>query len=328
MVPGRILHIEDSPFVHPYGKAHLDAFLTGLELAKFTIKFDGCPAVFVGLDPSDLQVFVSSKRFLNVKRVIYKTPNEINDSNLSIKMKAILIKLLEIYQEHSYVLDHDDDRVVCGDILYAFWSLRTFKYDWSFQPNVIEYRMFRSGQQGLQVGKSTFGVAWHTEYDFCTRTPRFAQTDQWNPKGIWSPENAPEWCDTEEVLPQIMDVLNYKKYEYTEERGRLVKRALNRAAELGQDFNMEFYRSQNYPIVDGIEYAVEYAETIIRLKNAIMNNINTSQQLHTFLRYENETVPTTHEGFVGSSKFGTYKFVNRKVFTHLNITDKYEKGWL
>ena len=46
---------------------------------NMTVKWDGAPAIFAGVDPSDGKFFVAKKSVFNKTPLLYKTRKEIND---------------------------------------------------------------------------------------------------------------------------------------------------------------------------------------------------------------------------------------------------------
>ena len=62
-----------------------------------TVKWDGSPAVFAGIDPSDGKFFVAKKGIFNKDPKVYKTDKDIDDDiakgDLNTKMKLALKNL-------------------------------------------------------------------------------------------------------------------------------------------------------------------------------------------------------------------------------------------
>ncbi len=60
---------------------------------SMTVKWDGSPAIFAGIDPDDGKFFVAKKSVFNVNPKLYKTAQEIDDDlsgNLNSKFKVAL----------------------------------------------------------------------------------------------------------------------------------------------------------------------------------------------------------------------------------------------
>ena len=50
---------------------------------NMTVKWDGAPAIFAGVDPEDGKFFVAKKSVFNATPKLYKTAKEIDDDGLS-----------------------------------------------------------------------------------------------------------------------------------------------------------------------------------------------------------------------------------------------------
>mgnify|MGYP001398595369 FL=1 len=101
-----------------------------------TVKWDGAPAVFAGIDPTDKKFFVAKKSIFNKNPKVYKTNKDIDDDtkgDLNIKLKLAL--------KHLPALGFKG--VVQGDFLYAKKDLRKVTIDGesyiTFHPNTILY---------------------------------------------------------------------------------------------------------------------------------------------------------------------------------------------
>ena len=64
---------------------------------NMTVKWDGAPAIFAGIDPEDNKFFVAKKSVFNVEPKLYKTEEEIDadlSGNLNSKFKIALRNFL------------------------------------------------------------------------------------------------------------------------------------------------------------------------------------------------------------------------------------------
>ena len=128
---------------------------------SLTTKWDGAPAIFAGVDPSDGQFFVAKKGVFNKTPKLYKTESEINDElsgDLAVKFKIALKEFSKLGIEG----------VVQGDLLYTQSDLKTENIDGvpcvTFHPNTIVYAVPKSSDLGKTISKSKIGVVWHTTY--------------------------------------------------------------------------------------------------------------------------------------------------------------------
>ena len=128
---------------------------------SLTTKWDGAPAIFAGIDPSDGKFFVAKKGVFNKTPKLYKTNAEIDNDlsgDLNAKFKIALSELSKIGIEG----------VVQGDFLYSKSDLKTENIDGepcvTFHPNTIVYAVPKSSDLGKKISNSEIGVVWHTTY--------------------------------------------------------------------------------------------------------------------------------------------------------------------
>ena len=128
---------------------------------SMTTKWDGAPAIFAGIDPSDGKFFVAKKGVFNKTPKLYKTDAEIDNDlkgDLNTKFKIALKELAKIGIEG----------VVQGDFLYSKSDLKTENIDGephvTFHPNTIVYAVPKSSDLGKKISESEIGVVWHTTY--------------------------------------------------------------------------------------------------------------------------------------------------------------------
>ena len=73
---------------------------------NMTVKWDGAPAIFAGVDPEDDKFFVAKKSVFNVSPKLYKTNKEIDDVFKDLNSDAL--KFQELYyleRQHINLLD-------------------------------------------------------------------------------------------------------------------------------------------------------------------------------------------------------------------------------
>jgi len=127
-----------------------------------TVKWDGAPAIFAGIDPSDGKFFVAKKGIFNKNPKVYKTNKDIDDDiakgDLNTKMKLAL-KILPGLGIKG---------VVQGDFLYSKKDIRKVVIDGesyiTFHPNTIVYAIPAKSKLARQILSSEIGVVWHTRY--------------------------------------------------------------------------------------------------------------------------------------------------------------------
>jgi hypothetical protein len=128
-----------------------------------TVKWDGAPAIFAGVDPSDGKFFVAKKGIFNKNPKVYKTDKEIEDDNRG--KKELIVKLKEGLK---YLPALGIKGVVQGDFLYSKKDLRKVTIDGesyiTFHPNTIVYAIPTKSKLARQILASKIGVVWHTTY--------------------------------------------------------------------------------------------------------------------------------------------------------------------
>ena len=127
---------------------------------NMTVKWDGAPAIFAGIDPEDGKFFVAKKSVFNVSPKLYKTDAEIDadlSGALNEKFKVALAELSKLGIKG----------VLQGDLMYtddiSKETIEGVSY-YTFQPNTIVYAVPVDSDLGRVMNKSKIGVVWHTTY--------------------------------------------------------------------------------------------------------------------------------------------------------------------
>jgi hypothetical protein len=155
-----------------------------------TVKWDGAPAVFAGIDPEDGKFFVAKKGLFAKTPKMYKTDADIDadtSGDLSVKLKLALKYLPELGIKSG---------VYQGDFLYASSDLKTEKIDGeshvTFHPNTIVYAVPSNSDLGRTIRKSKIGIVWHTTYtgssikDMKASFGKSIASNFTNSKNVWS----------------------------------------------------------------------------------------------------------------------------------------------
>ena len=127
---------------------------------NMTVKWDGAPAIFAGIDPADGKFFVAKKSVFNVNPKLYKSESEIDDDlsgQLNSKFKIALREFSKLGIKG----------VLQGDLMYTD-DVETDTIDgekyYTFQPNTIVYAVPVDSDLGKSINNSSIGVVWHTTY--------------------------------------------------------------------------------------------------------------------------------------------------------------------
>ena len=135
--------------------------LKGEHDGSVSVKWDGAPAIFAGIDPSDGRFFVAKKGIFNKNPKVYKTPADVDadtSGDLADKLKTALSELPALGIKG----------VVQGDFLYGPGDVKTKKIAGdsyvTFHPNTIVYAVPSGTAAAAEIRKSKIGIVWHTTY--------------------------------------------------------------------------------------------------------------------------------------------------------------------
>ena len=135
--------------------------LGGVKEGSASVKWDGAPAIFAGIDPRDGKFFLAKKGIFNKSPKVYKTNADIDSDtsgDLSEKLKVAL----------QYLPSLGIKGVIQGDFLYGPGELKREKIKGAnyitFHPNTIVYAVPAESQNAKELIKSKIGIVWHTTY--------------------------------------------------------------------------------------------------------------------------------------------------------------------
>jgi len=127
---------------------------------NMTVKWDGAPAIFAGVEPETGDFIVAKKSVFNVNPKLYKTEAEIDDDlsgALNSKFKIALKEFSKLGIKG----------VLQGDLMYTDdmepQTIDGVKYI-TFQPNTIVYAVPVNSDLGKTMLRSKVGIVWHTTY--------------------------------------------------------------------------------------------------------------------------------------------------------------------
>ena len=147
------------------GLRGLRDMLQGTHKGGLSVKWDGAPAVFAGIDPSDQQFFIAKKGIFNKNPMVYKTKADVDadtSGDLNTKLNEALLYLPQLGIKN----------VLQGDFLYSASDIKTQKIDGqdyvTFHPNTIVYAVPVGSDMAKDILKSKIGIVWHTSYSGTT----------------------------------------------------------------------------------------------------------------------------------------------------------------
>ena len=125
-----------------------------------TVKWDGAPAVFAGINPENKKFFVGTKGVFNKTPKVNYTDADIDANHSSAGLNAKLKVALK-YLPKLGITD-----VLQGDMLFTQDDLSTETIDGipytTFTPNTITYAVPK--KSASKIEKSKMGIVWHTTY--------------------------------------------------------------------------------------------------------------------------------------------------------------------
>ena len=125
-----------------------------------TVKWDGAPAVFAGIDPTDGQFFVAKKGIFNKNPKVYKSESDVRADTSG----DLADKLVIAFQELKKL---GIQNVVQGDLLFTddvdTETIDGTKY-YTFQPNTIVYAVPVDSDLGKRIRTARIGIIFHTTY--------------------------------------------------------------------------------------------------------------------------------------------------------------------
>ena len=125
-----------------------------------TVKWDGAPALFGGINPDNGKFCIAKKSMFNVNPKIYYTEKDIDDDlsgTLNSKFKIALREFSKLGIEG----------ILQGDLMFTD-DIETSTIDgqkyYTFQPNTIVYATPVDSDLGRTFARAKIGIVWHTTY--------------------------------------------------------------------------------------------------------------------------------------------------------------------
>lgn len=140
-----------------------DMLAGGKSKTNITVKWDGAPAIFAGINPENGKFFVAIKSLFNKSPKINYTVADI-DANHGSGGPSDKIKLALKYLPELGI----DNGVYQGDIMFSKGDLKRQTIDGksmlTFGPNTITYAVPEDSDLASEMRKAHLGVVWHTKY--------------------------------------------------------------------------------------------------------------------------------------------------------------------
>lgn len=273
--------------------------------SKLSVKYDGSPAVVWGTNPENNRFFVGTKSVFNKKKILINyTHNDIEINHghkpeLASVLHVCLDKLPKIFGVYQ------------GDFI-GFGNKNTFT------PNVITYK-FPS-----DIDKSIVFAA-HTSYDgnkmsemnASFGTSFYIREENFDVKFLnTNAHNISRDIGTNLLFNIASLVSNFVEFP-EENEGKEIKIIINKYIRDGKKLNPKELSKDTGESLN----LFRLYNLLIYIKKRIMQDISAEEEVDCYIN----ACKSNHEGYVMSNKYGTFKLVDRFVFSHANFT--IQKSW-
>jgi hypothetical protein len=306
-------HMKNTHLEHPedsvlLGKKAVQDTINYLRNCKgsCSVKYDGAPAIVFGTNPENGKFFVGTKSVFNKVKVKINYTHDCIERNHgnNQKVAAILHTCLEvlpqvdgIYQgdfigyggKHSFTPNTLSYSFDCADVTFLDTSIVFVAHTSYFGDSMKELT-------------ASFDIPEHLKYNFL-RT-RFINPDA---------QFATRSRRIDFILGLASVISNFVKYPETKKEQEELKIAINKCIR------------ENH-VIDCIDGNLLWLfDLLTQAKLLIMEGIEiTGDQVDAKLDLDIDCIPG-HEGYVHSNEFGSFKLVNRRIFSHYNFTKP--KDW-
>ena len=131
---------------------------------KTSVKWDGAPAIFAGINPENGKFFVGTKSIFNKVPKINYTPEDVQRNHGH--APGLVDKLTKALR---YLPPLGIQKILQGDFMFDDEMISTIDIDgephYAFRPNTITYAAPVNSKLGQEIADSKFGIVFHTTYD-------------------------------------------------------------------------------------------------------------------------------------------------------------------
>ena len=283
-----IEHPEDSILT---GDLSVLDWFCSMKGAKASLKIDGAPAVVWGTNPATGNFFVGTKSVFNKVKIKINESHEDIDRNHKGNVANILHDCFDY-------LPRTDD-IVQGDFI-------GFGGDNTYQPNVLVYSF-------SEVIEQEIIIAPHTVYDAPTGLLKDAIASGLN-------YDIPSTDDVLFVKPNVEFGVTPKIIE----KCKFARQMAQLVTFVDKKDKRELEKKLNKCIREGIDTdddngLISFWKLVQSIKHDFLNMFVHDADFTTFI-YDGDTVQEVDgEGYVMWNSIGTYKLVDREVFSHANF---------
>ena len=316
-------------------------------------KWDGAPSIFVGRD--DRGIYIAKKGLFNKNPKLYYTSEEI-EADLSDDLASKFNEVLDTMQDCK--LEVGD--LIQGDLLFTRGDIQFQNDTYTFQANTIVY----SSDEDLT--KYWVGIVWHTKY--VDSTAVYGQDIVSMVGDVWGLYQFNATDEIDPIDKNAKALLEYMKNDYNSKKksfsldpmtidlwvcyiNHTIKKGkfnhesnvngfadfvvghLQRKVDQVKRHETKQKRIEEYaPVFNDLpkmNIVGELHGLLYKMKMVILESLNRSSSIDTFLRTSTGLIPTGHEGYVVINKHGkdAVKIVDREEFSRANFSDDILKGW-
>ena len=260
----------------------------------YSVKIDGSPAIVWGTDPENGKFFVGTKSVFNKKtpKVNYSNQDIERNHGNNFELSSILHRCFNCLPRIGF-----EGRVFQGDFI-GYGGYRDYK------PNAISYTFAEVQNVGVVV-------APHTEYKGTTLKDMNAEplTEKLDPTMFVEPS---AWISEHGSDRNINLMCNFARTVAT----MIEFVTPTEAKQLKQDLNAYIRDGDQVVAEEFANYQLVRLWLLVkRIKEEYMMHLRDDFDAECFIG--NEYI--SGEGYVMSSKHGTYKLVDRETFSHYNF---------
>jgi len=133
-------------------------------IKNVSVKWDGAPAIFTGINPDNGQFFVGTKSVFNINPKINYTPKDIDENHGHAPGLAKKLKLALQYLPALGIKG-----ILQGDFMFDNDEVETNDIEgtphYTFRPNTIRYAVEANSELGKKVIAARIGIIFHTTYN-------------------------------------------------------------------------------------------------------------------------------------------------------------------
>ena len=264
--------------------------------SKLSVKYDGAPAVVWGTCPFTGRFFVGTKSVFNKKKI------KINYSHydISLNHEGNVASILHVCFDNLPRIEG----IVQGDFI-------GFGGNDFYQPNTIEYNFGQLVRENMIIAAHTSYTSETTLKDAVASFGVTETLDSDSVKFLNTNAQFSSRCYYLDLLLGAASILS-KFVEYpTDKEGKQLKIDINRCIREQRDV-AESGMNNNLTIL---------YKMIMEIKDLLMQGITSDEDVECFIGDDK----CDHEGYVMTNEFGTFKLVNRAVFSYNNFVRP--KSW-